>query len=74
MTKKDYVVIAAILHAERQAVKTQDGAQHGYVRIQAERTIDRLEASLLEVFKSDNPLFDRQRFLLASGGQIGGKA
>ena len=78
MTRKDYVVIAAILHAERQAAKAEnvrvspDGNNtftDGIAIAQALRTIERIEASLCDTFKADNPLFDAQRFLLASGGR-----
>lgn len=71
MTKRDYIAVAAVLHAERQAVR---GEERGTLSTpapsaaQARRTIDRIEDGLLELFKADNPLFDHQRFLLASGG------
>ncbi len=72
MTRKDYVKVAAVLHAERQAIKEEaavsDAARHAFA--QASRTVERLEQSLVLLFSEDNPLFDPKRFRLASGGRI----
>lgn len=83
MTKRDYIEVAAVLHAERQAVKAENvrhyngGHENGGNTVtngialqQANRTIDRIEASLCDLFYRDNPRFDHQRFLLASGGDF----
>ncbi len=65
MTKKDYIKIAAVLHAERQRYREQfPNLTSGEIALQ------RIEMELCEMFKADNPLFSRQRFMLASGGEI----
>ena len=71
MTRKDYVEIAAVLHAERQAITAEnDGPQGRPFALQALRTVERIEQSLCVLFLADNPLFDPKRFRLASGGRI----
>lgn len=69
MTRRDYLTVAAILHAERQHIKHEaTGTPHSRtVTKQANHTLERIETQLIEAFKADNPLFNEQRFSLASG-------
>ena len=59
MSKKDYVAIALLLRAVR-----LDG-DLGLVG--ADAVIDRVAFDLCRVFAEDNELFDKERFLSASG-------
>lgn len=75
MTRKDYGRIAAVLHAERQAIKAEappNDLSYQAPTKQALRTVERIEQALCILFLEDNPLFDPQRFRLASGGRING--
>ena len=72
MTKKDYIKVAAVLHGRRAVI----GANIAKEGLPSDEAVGRLlelrgiENDLIEIFQADNPLFDRQRFLLASGGDF----
>lgn len=55
MTKKDYIVIAAAIRETR----TVSDEQEHYV-------LDRVAARIADKLQSDNPRFDRKRFLEAT--------
>lgn len=57
MSRKHYIKIADILAAERALAIEPESL----VRI------DNITYSLADVFKQDNPLFDRERFYAAAG-------
>ena len=54
MTKKDYVAIAKVIH-DNYGVSPSDVAR------------EKIALALADVFKLDNPRFDRVRFLVACG-------
>jgi hypothetical protein len=62
MTRKDYESIALVLRSERERSfgdQTRDAA--------AIDVLDNITYALAVEFKADNPRFDRDRFLIASG-------
>lgn len=67
-TKKDYLHVAAIFYEERASVRTiRDTAPEVYAP--AYEMLRSLEVRLCEYFYNDNPRFDREKFLLASGAR-----
>ena len=59
MTRKDYVAIAALIKHQRESAERDD------IQLGVEYIAD----SLAHFFKTDNPRFDRERFLKACGVQ-----
>lgn len=55
MTRKDYILIAAAIKAEQ---------RHGR---EGDETINNVARSIADALQSDNPRFDRARFLKAAG-------
>ncbi len=68
MTRKDYVLIAETLLAERMRVidsrEYDDGEREDY-----ETQCERDARALADALANDNPRFDRERFLKACGVQ-----
>ena len=63
-SKRDYVAIARAIKAERIAATTMhDGAYQTGMLF----SCSRIEQALADYFASDNPRFDRSRFLEACG-------
>lgn len=73
-TKKDYEEVAAILHDERVHIRLVNAKKDGTITKKGAdelTAIRRVEARLVAYFQKDNPLFDPQRFTLASGAHKG---
>lgn len=63
MTRKDYVLIAAALFTARMQVEDIGPAHRAIVL----RAFDEATRKLADSLGSDNPRFDRERFLKAAG-------
>lgn len=61
MTRKDYVLLAEAINAER---KTWTGAAYGQLRV---RAIESLAARIANAINADNPSFDIYRFMADCG-------
>jgi hypothetical protein len=64
MTRKDYEAIASILRDQRDALESYD--RNSYSTIKAIATLGCVEDNLIRLFESDNPRFDRERFIAKS--------
>ncbi len=66
MTKKDYIKLAELIRNERQYFA--DWQKHGIGTIQV--PLDHLLNGLCYILKSDNPKFDKTRFIEACDANI----
>jgi hypothetical protein len=64
MTRKDYEAIASILRNRREAVEVD--ISNPFATALSTAHLDLIESDLIELFESENPRFDRYRFLSAS--------
>jgi hypothetical protein len=64
MTRKDYEAIARILRDRREAVELD--ISNPFATALATAHLDLIEADLIQLFESDNPRFQRDRFLARS--------
>lgn len=62
MTRKDYQAIANAIAKVRADRKAPNG---GLLPLEVRHTIEEIEDALVLVFESENPRFDRARFLSA---------
>lgn len=62
MTKKDYIAIAKVVKEEYERYSPEDPE-----RICVLESLETIAINLAGVFSSDNPRFDRARFLQACG-------
>ncbi|MDE2101169.1 MAG: hypothetical protein KGL39_28230 [Patescibacteria group bacterium] len=62
MTRKDYVKLAAALHAERPIGVVKTDAERGIVDM-----FELVSKRIADVLAEDNPRFNRERFLEAAG-------
>lgn len=68
MTRKDYIAIAACIKAEWDSRYLDDSNIRELSAIQTKnRTIYSLHKRIADVFKADNPRFDRDKFEKACG-------
>ena len=65
MTRKDYEAIAEILRQHRQHIEEAESLLP-FPTAYAISHLDLIEGSFIELFESENPRFDRARFLSAS--------
>ena len=65
MTRKDYILIAAALKESRSHIASPNAS----LRDARSETLDVTVGRLAEALASDNPRFDRERFLTAAGVQ-----
>lgn len=67
LTRKHYVQIARMLKIERVAIdQLPDNENHKLVHNAQHQTVNNIEFALIDIFRADNPQFDRYRFLDAS--------
>jgi hypothetical protein len=66
MTKKDYIELAKLIRNEREYFA--DWQKHGIGTIQV--PLDHFVNGLCYILKSDNPRFDKERFLEACNPEI----
>lgn len=62
MTRKDFVLIAAVLKDERSRIAAKDASPERDAQL---RAIDNVAIDMSAALKTTNPNFDRGRFLLA---------
>lgn len=71
MSKKHYIKVAGILNKRMEYVRGQQGREHDNEVIErfvgAENEIANIARDLAYYFGQENPAFDRDRFLQASG-------
>lgn len=68
MTRKDFEAMAAMLATQRDSVSHKfAGKGTGLEYVVAMSTLDTITTTLADLFAADNPRFNRERFLNASG-------